>query len=166
MSMSSSDMCVHWLRINKWTLLCLAVALSFAAVFIAFIVVTSMGLSSTIRLANFVAITTNATTRLENIFSQSELQLEILTSLIALTDVDNRTFSQFLADLPSITSIDASFALGWCPYVLASDVLQHEQLIRAEVCVTNAFVVDAQTTPCRPIMNLIGITTPFFRTRD
>jgi hypothetical protein len=124
---------MSWIQRNKFTVACLTIACVVAVVLIAFVITTSIALDDNTEAIMFAAVTGNVTLRFETVFNQSQLQLEILTTLISLTDVTNTTFTQFLADLPSVSSLDASFAIAYCPVVPDADVMAHEALIRMQV---------------------------------
>lgn len=126
---------MSWLKRNKFTIVCLVIALTVAVVLITFVITTSIALDDDSAAVEFTSIARNATLRFQTVFNQSQLQLEILTTLISLTDVSNYTFTQFLADLPSVSSLDASFAIAYCPVVPDADVTTHESIIRMQVCI-------------------------------
>ena len=112
---------------------CLLIAVVASAALIAGIVIITQTIIDNAAQQAFDETTGNFSVKLNAALNRSLLQVDVLSSVTSQYDVNNRTFNNFLAAVPTLSSIAAANAIIWAPFVPQANVLAHEIAMRAEV---------------------------------
>jgi hypothetical protein len=133
---------------QKLATACILFAIASAVSTIALIVLTAEAINNnTSATAAFSAITSNFTTRIEGVFNNTLLELQVVGGLFTvLPQINSQTFAEFFVEVPLI---DDNSTIVWAPVVPVVEVAQHEAAIRAEAKRLSCCVWSRVLTPVR-----------------
>ena len=117
---------------QKLVAFCVLFALASFVSTVALIVLTVIAIDTNAAgVSAFLSLTNNFTSRVEGVFNQSSLELEVVAGFLTVVDaIDNNLFITFLHQVPGVLDNNTMF---WASVVLEEDVAAHVAAIRAEV---------------------------------